>query len=77
MMEDIVEYYSERLVICFGLLNILVFKVIWVYKNLRVCIDCYDWIKGVSKFIGREIIVRDNNWFYYFRDGKCLCNDYW
>lgn len=76
-LEDTAEYHSERLAICFGLLNVPAPKAIRVYKNLRVCIDCHDWTKGVSKLTGREIIARDNNRFHHFRDGKCSCNDYW
>lgn len=33
--------YSEKLVIVFGIFNILLGIVIRVVKNLRVCNDCY------------------------------------
>ncbi|CAN7014962.1 unnamed protein product [Brassica oleracea var. botrytis] len=45
--------------------------------KLHVCNDCHNFIKIMSKIIGRELIVRDNKRFHHFRDGKCSCGDYW
>uniref|UniRef100_A0A6V7QRD0 DYW domain-containing protein n=1 Tax=Ananas comosus var. bracteatus TaxID=296719 RepID=A0A6V7QRD0_ANACO len=39
-----------------------------VVKNLRVCNDCHEAIKLISKITNREIIVRDNNRFHCFKD---------
>ncbi|KAH0884974.1 hypothetical protein HID58_061070, partial [Brassica napus] len=44
--------------------------------KLHVCNDCHNFIKIMSKIIGRELIVRDNKRFHRFRDGKCSCGDY-
>lgn len=52
-------------------------KVIRVFKNLRVCGDCHEFIKGLSKVLKRVFVVRDANRFHKFQDGLCSCGDYW
>lgn len=70
-------FYSEKLVIVYGLMRIFVGIVFRIIKNFRVCRDCYLFIKCVLKVFSRDIIVRDRVWFYYFVGGFCFCNDYW
>ncbi|CAK7342518.1 unnamed protein product [Dovyalis caffra] len=72
-----IRYHSERLAIAFGLISIPPDKPIRIMKNLRVCGDCHNAIKFMSKCSGRVLIVRDNNRFHRFEDGKCSCGDYW
>ncbi|CAA7051199.1 unnamed protein product [Microthlaspi erraticum] len=72
-----IRYHSERLAIAFGLITFAKDRPIRVMKNLRVCGDCHNAIKYMSVCTGRVIIVRDNNRFHRFEDGKCSCNDYW
>ncbi|KAL1206742.1 putative pentatricopeptide repeat-containing protein [Cardamine amara subsp. amara] len=72
-----IRYHSERLAIAFGLITFPADRPIRVMKNLRVCGDCHNAIKFMSVCTGRVIIVRDNNRFHRFEDGKCSCNDYW
>ncbi|KAF5952263.1 hypothetical protein HYC85_010207 [Camellia sinensis] len=72
-----IRYHSERLAIAFGLIALPPERTIRVMKNLRVCGDCHTAIKFMSKCSGRVIIVRDNNRFHRFEDGKCSCGDYW
>ncbi|PSS15659.1 Pentatricopeptide repeat-containing protein [Actinidia chinensis var. chinensis] len=72
-----IRYHSERLAIAFGLITFPPGRPIRVMKNLRVCGDCHTAIKFMSKCSGRVIIVRDNNRFHRFEDGKCSCGDYW
>lgn len=72
-----IRYHSERLAIAFGLITFQKGQPIRVMKNLRVCGDCHTAIKFISKCTGRVIIVRDNNRFHRFEDGKCTCGDYW
>ncbi|PON49242.1 DYW domain containing protein [Parasponia andersonii] len=72
-----IRYHSERLAIAFGLITFPPERPIRVMKNLRVCGDCHTAIKFMSKCSGRVIIVRDNNRFHRFEDGKCNCGDYW
>ncbi|PKI70831.1 hypothetical protein CRG98_008722 [Punica granatum] len=51
--------------------------VIRVFKNLRVCGDCHEFIKGLSRILKVVFVVRDANRFHKFQDGLCSCRDYW
>ncbi|GAV80842.1 LOW QUALITY PROTEIN: PPR domain-containing protein/PPR_2 domain-containing protein/PPR_3 domain-containing protein/DYW_deaminase domain-containing protein, partial [Cephalotus follicularis] len=75
--EHFLGYHSEKLAIAFGLITTAPQDVIRVVKNLRLCGDCHEAIKLISRIAGREIIVRDNNRFHCFIDGSCSCRDYW
>ncbi|KAF3448020.1 hypothetical protein FNV43_RR08728 [Rhamnella rubrinervis] len=75
--EQFLGYHSEKLAIAFGLIATSSKDVIRVVKNLRVCGDCHEAIKLISKITGREIIVRDTNRFHCFIEGSCSCKDYW
>lgn len=75
--EDALSFHSERLAIAFGLISTSEGTTIHVVKNLRVCYDCHDATKIISKIVNREIVVRDRNRFHHFKDGRCSCNDYW
>ncbi|XP_042485776.1 putative pentatricopeptide repeat-containing protein At3g25060, mitochondrial [Macadamia integrifolia] len=69
--------HSERLAIAFGLLNTRPGTRLQITKNLRVCGDCHEATKFISKIVNREIIVRDVKRFHHFKDGVCSCRDYW
>ncbi|KAL5568728.1 hypothetical protein UlMin_025303 [Ulmus minor] len=69
--------HSERLAIAFGLLSTPAGSPIRIIKNLRVCVDCHNVTKYISKIVRRELVVRDANRFHHFVNGKCSCNDYW
>lgn len=75
--ENPLLYHSEKLAIAFGLLKTKAGETIRVTKNLRVCKDCHEASKLISKVYDREIIVRDRNRFHHFKGGVCSCNDYW
>lgn len=75
--ENPLYYHSEKLAIAFGLLKTKPGEIIRISKNLRVCKDCHNASKLVSKVFEREIIVRDRNRFHHFRMGECSCQDYW
>ncbi|XP_062205486.1 putative pentatricopeptide repeat-containing protein At3g25060, mitochondrial [Phragmites australis] len=75
--EQLLSYHSERLAIAFGLLNTSPGTRLVIIKNLRVCGDCHDAIKYISKIVDREIVVRDAKRFHHFKDGACSCGDYW
>jgi len=79
--EEEKEYFlgchSEKLAVAFALISTSVKDVIRVVKNLRVCGDCHEAIKLVSKVTEREIVIRDNNRFHHFSEGSCSCRDYW
>ncbi|CAL5043634.1 unnamed protein product [Urochloa decumbens] len=70
-------YHSEKLAIAFGLLRTKPGDTMRITKNLRVCRDCHEATKFVSRVFEREIVVRDRNRFHHFKDGKCSCKDYW
>ncbi|KAK6157752.1 hypothetical protein DH2020_012000 [Rehmannia glutinosa] len=71
------NHHSERLAIAFGLIFIPPGLPIKVVKNLRVCDDCHNATKFMSKITQREILVRDAVRFHLFKDGKCSCGDFW
>lgn len=75
--EQALQYHSERLAIAYGLISTPARTTLRIIKNLRICGDCHNAIKIMSKIVGRELIVRDNKRFHHFRDGKCSCGDYW
>ncbi|WOH02264.1 hypothetical protein DCAR_0521653 [Daucus carota subsp. sativus] len=69
--------HSEKLALAFGLMNSNEGETIRITKNLRLCEDCHLVTKFISKFLDREILVRDVNRIHRFRDGVCSCGDYW
>ena len=75
--EHILTSHSERLAIAFGIISTLPKSTIRIFKNLRVCGDCHNATKFISRITEREIIVRDSNRFHHFKDGICSCGDYW
>ena len=75
--ENVVKEHSERLAIAYGMLVTKVGDCIRIVKNLRVCEDCHEASKIISKVFEREIIVRDYSGFHHFKEGKCSCLDYW
>ncbi|MBA0688208.1 hypothetical protein Goari_006011 [Gossypium aridum] len=75
--ETLLCGHSEKLAIVFGILNSPPGTTIRVAKNLRVCNDCHEATKYISRITDREIILRDVRRFHQFRDGRCSCGDYW
>lgn len=76
--ENALSYHSEKLAVAFGLISCSTDEgPISVNKNLRICGDCHETIKLISKIYEREIIVRDRTRFHKFKDGACSCRDYW
>ncbi|KAI4347787.1 hypothetical protein L6164_008569 [Bauhinia variegata] len=75
--EVLLRHHSEKLALTFGLMCLPVDIPIRIMKNLRICGDCHTFMKLVSNFACREIIVRDTNRFHHFKDGLCSCGDFW
>uniref|UniRef100_A0A0D9XES4 DYW domain-containing protein n=1 Tax=Leersia perrieri TaxID=77586 RepID=A0A0D9XES4_9ORYZ len=75
--ESSLALHSEKLAIAFGLISSAPGTTIRIVKNLRVCGDCHNAVKLLSKIYGRCIIVRDANRFHHFREGSCSCGDFW
>lgn len=69
--------HSERLAIAYGLLKTKAPMIIRVVKNLRVCGDCHEVTKIISKLYNRVIVVRDRVRFHKFSEGACSCKDFW
>ncbi|CAJ1939938.1 unnamed protein product [Sphenostylis stenocarpa] len=74
--EDALSRHSEKVAIAFGLIS-LKGVPIRVVMNLRICWDCHNVAKMISKIFNREIIVRDRNRFHHFKHGECSCKNYW
>ncbi|XP_058078441.1 pentatricopeptide repeat-containing protein At1g71420 [Magnolia sinica] len=76
--EEQLYHHSEKLALVFGLMNASRSTgAIRIMKNIRICLDCHNFMKLASDCIGREIVVRDANRFHHFRGGMCSCSDYW
>ncbi|XP_060209692.1 pentatricopeptide repeat-containing protein At1g71420 [Lycium barbarum] len=79
--EEQLYYHSEKLALIYALLDASRSPssccAIKIIKNIRICLDCHNFMKLSSKLIEREIVVRDSNRFHHFKNGACSCNDYW
>ncbi|KAK9072483.1 hypothetical protein SSX86_008917 [Deinandra increscens subsp. villosa] len=78
-MIEALWYHSEKLALAFGLVADVAprGKALRIVKNLRICRDCHEAFKYISRVVEREIIVRDVNRYHRFLDGGCNCGDYW
>ncbi|XP_008784430.2 pentatricopeptide repeat-containing protein At4g32450, mitochondrial-like isoform X1 [Phoenix dactylifera] len=75
--EEALLYHSERLAVAYGLMTSPARSPIRIIKNLRVCGDCHNAMKIISKLVGRQLIARDAKRFHHFENGVCSCKDYW
>ncbi|GER53119.1 pentatricopeptide repeat protein [Striga asiatica] len=76
--EGSVIAHSEKLAVAFGMSRLRKGSVfLRVVKNLRVCKDCHNVMRLISKVYGLEIVLRDRSRFHGFKDGVCSCRDYW
>ncbi|GAB4845081.1 hypothetical protein Ancab_038487 [Ancistrocladus abbreviatus] len=75
------SHHSEKLALTFALMDASSLShpqaVIKIMKNIRICLDCHNFMKFASKLTRKEIVVRDSNRFHHFKEGVCSCNDYW
>ncbi|AET04266.1 PPR containing plant protein [Medicago truncatula] len=67
--------HSEKSAMAFGILNLPPGRTVRVSKNRRVCGDCHEMGKFMSKTTKMEIVLRDSNRFHHFKDGLCSCRD--
>ncbi|KAK3121044.1 hypothetical protein QOZ80_8BG0645210 [Eleusine coracana subsp. coracana] len=77
LKEQMLMRHSEKLAIAFGLISSPPGTTLRIFKNLRICGDCHNAAKLISKIENREIILRDTTRFHHFRGGHCSCGDYW
>ncbi|KAI9074640.1 hypothetical protein K1719_043387 [Acacia pycnantha] len=75
--EHALSTHSEKLAVVYGIMKLPNGSSIRVFKNLRICGDCHNAFKFISKVVEREIVVRDGKRFHHFRHGECSCGDYW
>lgn len=79
--EEQLYCHSEKLALAFAVMNerSLCYggRVIRINKNIRICVDCHNFMKLASDMLKKEIVVRDANRFHHFKGGVCSCNDYW
>lgn len=79
--EEQLFHHSEKMALVFAITNegSLSFagNIIKIIKNIRICVDCHNFMKLASDMFQKEIIVRDSNRFHHFKDAQCSCNDYW
>ncbi|KAG0451277.1 hypothetical protein HPP92_026302 [Vanilla planifolia] len=69
--------HSERLAIAFSIIHSKVEgSPLRIMKNLRICYDCHEFFKHVSKVLGRAILMRDKSRFHHFGDGHCSCKEF-
>lgn len=74
--EHMLSHHSEKLAIAFGLVSTPP-GALRITKNLRVCADCHNAAKFISKIEGREILLRDVARYHRMKEGVCSCGDYW
>jgi len=74
--KELLCKHSEKIAIAYGLISTPAGTPLTLHKNLRVCGDCHEATKMISKIKKREITVGDANRIHHFKDGKCSCGDY-
>ncbi|XP_008445936.1 pentatricopeptide repeat-containing protein At1g71420 isoform X1 [Cucumis melo] len=79
--EEQLYHHSEKLALVFSVMNDYnlgcVNNPIRIMKNIRICVDCHNFMKLASRLLQKEIVIRDSNRFHHFMAGLCSCNDYW
>lgn len=75
--EKYLFQHSEKIALAFGLISTSAPRPIRIFKNLRICGDCHNAIKLITKHTGRVVVLRDSNRFHCFTDGVCSCGDHW
>ncbi|KAL9327830.1 hypothetical protein ACSQ67_002833 [Phaseolus vulgaris] len=79
--EDQLLHHSEKMALVFAIMNEGSLpcgeKVIKIMKNIRICVDCHNFMKLASYLFQKEIVVRDSNRFHHFKYATCSCNDFW
>ncbi|VVB13244.1 unnamed protein product [Arabis nemorensis] len=75
--EELLMQHSEKLALVFGLMCLPEGSTVRIMKNLRICVDCHEFMKAASMATKRFIIVRDVNRFHHFSDGHCSCKEFW
>ncbi|CAN8257144.1 unnamed protein product [Cochlearia groenlandica] len=76
--EELLMQHSEKLALAFGLMCLAEgSSSVRIMKNMRICVDCHEFMKAASMATNIFIIVRDVNRFHHFSHGHCSCGDFW
>ncbi|GFP82451.1 pentatricopeptide repeat-containing protein at5g50390 chloroplastic [Phtheirospermum japonicum] len=75
--QSLLVHHSEKLAISYGFMSTPSFTPLQLVQSHRICDDCHNAIKLISRVCGRDIVLRDASRFHRFKDGKCSCGDYW
>ncbi|KAE9610561.1 putative tetratricopeptide-like helical domain, DYW domain-containing protein [Lupinus albus] len=77
--KEALWFHSEKLAVAFGVLcgSAPPGKPLRIVKNLRMCKDCHEAFKYMTRVLDREIIIRDVNRYHRFQNGTCTCGDIW
>ncbi|RYR20567.1 hypothetical protein Ahy_B03g065739 isoform K [Arachis hypogaea] len=68
--EEHLNHHSEKLALAFALMSNSHKQTIRIFKNLRICRNCHNFMKHVSRITTQEIVIRDTNRFHSFKDGS-------
>ncbi|KAI3839729.1 hypothetical protein MKW98_010034 [Papaver atlanticum] len=69
--------HSEILACVAGILRSPARSQVRILMNVRMCMDCHNALKIISKIVGRRIIARASKRFHQIEDGVCSCNDFY
>eukprot|EP00026_Physarum_polycephalum_P001404 Phypoly_transcript_01405.p1 GENE.Phypoly_transcript_01405~~Phypoly_transcript_01405.p1 ORF type:complete len:722 (+),score=60.61 Phypoly_transcript_01405:719-2884(+) len=69
-------YHCEKLAVAYGIISTPSKAELVIKKNVRICTDCHEAIKYISKIYERRINVSDAARWHVFENGKCSCNDF-
>ncbi|MCL7026078.1 hypothetical protein MKW94_027451 [Papaver nudicaule] len=71
--------HSTKLACIAHLLNSPARTQLRIFQNHshRVCVDCHNALKIISKIVGRKIIAQSCARFHHVNEGECSCNDFW
>ncbi|XP_010533552.1 PREDICTED: pentatricopeptide repeat-containing protein At1g19720 [Tarenaya hassleriana] len=71
-------FHSEKIAFAFGLTSSsLAPRTIRILKNVRMCRDCHQIAKDISRRYGCDIFLDDTKCLHHFKNGGCSCRDYW
>ena len=71
-------FHSEKISLCFALLNTEVSEKIILTNNLKMCGDCHNFFKEISKLLKKEIRVYDTRcWHHFEKNGFCSCGGFY
>ena len=75
--EEVAGIRSEKIALCFALVNTSAEEDIRVVKNMRVSGGGHAAAAVVSRKFRREVLIKDPGVLHRFRDGECSCGGYW